>query len=135
MGRRKGNTNARGQAMKDDCIKQIVDKNMGHNDWCRYCVEKYECTTRRAEMIWQDAWKIMRENFEKDRDEKLLQAVTQLDSLYAEATKKDYDFNSKINILKQKHRLLGLDVQKQEIVQQTKLSFDFQRPEEDSVEE
>jgi len=134
MARKKGNTNDRAQAMKDDCIKQIVENNLGHNDWCRYCVEKYKCTTRRAEMVWSDSWKIMRENFESQREEKLVQAVHQLDALYSEASKKDYDFNSKINILKQKHRLLGLDIQKQEIVQETKLSFDFDKGEDNSEE-
>ena len=124
-GRKPGNTNDRADAMRADCIRKIADENISHKEWCEYASEQYDITVRRAEMLWSDAWKIIREKFQKDAEDNLVQAVMRLDTLYAEARKSGYDYNSQVNILKEKHRLLGLGKEVQEIKQEVNLKFDF----------
>ena len=121
-----GQTSSRKEAMVADCMKQIAKKNMRHKDWCDYAVEKYEITKRRAEMLWSDAWKELRSQFAKEAEENLIQAVVRLDDLYDEASKAGYDYNSQVNILKEKHKLLGLHTERQEIKQEVSLKFDFE---------
>ena len=125
MGRKAGNTNARKKAMVSDCMKQIAKKNIRHKDWCEYAVEKYDITVRRAEMLWSMAWEELRAQFAKDAEENLIQAVSRLDDLYEEASKSGYDYNSQVNILKEKHKIMGMYTEKQEVKQDIAIRFDF----------
>jgi len=125
MGRKAGNTNARKKAMVSDCMKQIAKKNIRHKDWCEYATEKYDITVRRAEMLWSDAWKELRGQFAKEAEENLIQAVARLDDLYEEASKSGYDYNSQVNILKEKHKIMGMYTEKQEIKNEVSIKFDF----------
>ena len=125
MGRKAGDTNARKKAMVSDCMKQIAKKNIRHKDWCEYAVETYNITVRRAEMLWSDAWKELRGQFAKEAEENLIQAVARLDDLYEEASKSGYDYNSQINILREKHKIMGMYTEKQEVKSEVNIRFDF----------
>ena len=125
MGRKVGNTNARKKAMVSDCMKQIAKKNIRHKDWCEYAVETYDITTRRAEMLWSMAWEELRAQFAKDAEENLIQAVSRLDDLYEESSKSGYDYNSQVNILKEKHKIMGMYTEKQEVKSEVNIRFDF----------
>ncbi len=125
MGRKVGNTNARKKAMVSDCMKQIAKKNIRHKDWCEYATEKYDITVRRAEMLWSMAWEELRAQFAKDAEENLIQAVSRLDDLYEEASKSGYDYNSQVNILKEKHKIMGMYTEKQEVKSEVNIKFDF----------
>ena len=125
MSKKVGNTNARAKAIVADCIKKISRDNCSHKEWCEYAVEQYKITTRRAEMIWSDAWKDIKEKFQKDAEVNLMQAVARLDDLYSQATEQGGDWNTRNNILKEKHKLLGLGVEKHEVKQDIALRFDF----------
>ena len=125
MGRKAGNTNARKKAMVSDCMKQIAKKNIRHKDWCEYATEKYDITVRRAEMLWSMAWEELRAQFAKEAEENLIQAVARLDDLYEEASKSGYDYNSQVNILKEKHKIMGMYTEKQEIKNEVSIKFDF----------
>ena len=125
MGRKNGDTNARKKAMVSDCMKQIAKKNIRHKDWCEYATDKYNITVRRAEQLWSMAWEELRAQFAKEAEENLIQAVARLDDLYDEASKSGYDYNSQINILKEKHKILGMYTEKQEIKQEIDIKFDF----------
>lgn len=125
MGRKAGNTNARKKAMVSDCMKQIAKKNIRHKDWCEYATETYDITVRRAEMLWSMAWEELRAQFAKEAEENLIQAVARLDDLYEEASKSGYDYNSQVNILKEKHKIMGMYTEKQEIKNEVSIKFDF----------
>ena len=125
MGRKVGNTNDRKKAMVADCMKLIAKKNIRHKDWVEHATKTYDITVRRAEMLWSDAWKELRGQFAKEAEENLIQAVARLDDLYDEASKSGYDYNSQINILREKHKLMGMYTEKQEIKQEINLKFDF----------
>lgn len=125
MGRKAGDTNARKKAMVSDCMKQIAKKNIRHKDWCEYAVDTYNITVRRAEMLWSMAWEELRGQFAKEAEENLIQAVARLDDLYEEASKSGYDYNSQVNILKEKHKIMGMYTEKQEIKQEVDIRFDF----------
>ena len=125
MGRKVGNTNARKKAMVSDCMKQIAKKNIRHKDWCEYATEKYDITVRRAEMLWSMAWEELRAQFAKEAETNLIQAVARLDDLYEEASKSGYDYNSQVNILKEKHKIMGMYTEKQEVKNEVSIKFDF----------
>jgi hypothetical protein len=125
MAKKVGNTSDRKKAMVADCMKLIAKKNIRHKDWVEHATQSYDITVRRAEMLWSDAWKELRGQFAKDAEENLIQAVARLDELYDEASKAGYDYNSQVNILKEKHKLMGMYTEKQEIKQEISLRFDF----------
>lgn len=134
MPRTKGSTAARAQAMVDDAINKISRENISHGDWCRYAVEEYKITTRRAEQIWSKAWEGIRDRFAKDTETNLLQALSRLDDLYIQATENHGDWNTRNNILKERHKLLGLGVERHEHKVDSKLSFDFEGSESPNEE-
>ena len=125
MGRKNGDTNARKKAMVSDCMKQIAKKNIRHKDWVEYATDKYNITVRRAEQLWSMAWEELRAQFAKEAEENLIQAVARLDDLYEEASKSGYDYNSQINILREKHKIMGMYTEKQEIKNEVSIKFDF----------
>ena len=125
MGRKAGDTNARKKAMVSDCMKQIAKKNIRHKDWVEYATETYNITVRGAEQLWSMAWEELRSQFAQEAETNLIQAVARLDDLYDEASKSGYDYNSQINILKEKHKILGMYTEKQEIKQEIDIKFDF----------
>ena len=130
MSKKPGNTNARAKAILSDCVMRISRDNISHNKWCEYAVDTYKITTRRAEMVWSDAWKEIRDRFSKDAEANLLQALARLDDLYDIATKQGGDFNTRANILRERHKLLGLGLERKEVVSDIKLSFGFSEDEE-----
>jgi len=125
MGRKAGDTNARKKAMVSDCMKQIAKKNIRHKDWVEYATDAYDITVRRAEQLWSMAWEELRGQFAQEAETNLIQAVARLDDLYDEASKSGYDYNSQINILKEKHKILGMYTEKQEVKQDVNIRFDF----------
>ncbi len=125
MGRKVGDTNAKAQAHIDECIVFITRDSISHNDWCRYAVDNYGMTKRRAEMIWSKAWEVLRERYQKDAQENLTQALLRLDDLYRKATEEGGDWNTRANILREKNKLLGLHTEKIETKSEINLKFDF----------
>ena len=128
--RKPGNTNDRAKAIVSDCIKKIAEENISHKNWCEYAVENYKITTRRAEQVWSIAWGDIRQQFAVDAEQNLQQAVIRLDALYIEARKSGYDYNTQVNILKEKNRLMGLGKEVHEVRSDIKLSFGFSEEEE-----
>ena len=130
MSRKRGNTNDRAKAILADCVMKISRDNFSHKQWCEHAVSTYKITTRRAEMIWSDAWSDIKERFQKDAETNLVQAVARLDDLYVQATEQGGDWNTRNNILKERHKLLGLGVEKHEVKNDIRLSFDFDTEED-----
>jgi len=125
MPRKPGSTDDKKEAILNECIMLISEKNMSHGDWCRYAESKYNFSTRWAEKLWSEAWGRIKEKYSSKADENLTQALLRLDTLYADARQRDADWNSLSNLLKEKHRLLGLGKENIEVKSQVKLSFDF----------
>jgi hypothetical protein len=130
MARKNGSTTARKEAQVSDCIRMIAEDNISHKHWCDYATKQYDVSVRWAESLWSDAWKEIKQSFAKSAEESLQQAVLRLDALYADARKRDADWNTLSNLLREKHRLLGLGKENIEIKSQVKLSFDFNNDEE-----
>ncbi len=125
-----GQTHDRSKAIISDCIRKIARDNYSHKEWCRYAVEQYDITTRRAEQMWSEAWSQIKDKFAADAEQNLQQAVLRLDDLYTQATEQGGDWNTRNNILKERHKLMGLGVEKHEIKSDIKLSFDFSSDDE-----
>ena len=125
MPRKPGSTDDKKEAILNECIMLISEKNMSHGDWCRYAESKYNFSTRWAEKLWSEAWGRIKEKYSSKADENLTQALLRLDTLYSDARERDADWNSLSNLLKEKHRLLGLGKENIEVKSQVKLSFDF----------
>ena len=125
MPRKPGSTDDKKEAILNECIMLISEKNLSHGDWCRYAESKYNFSTRWAEKLWSEAWSRIKEKYSSKADENLTQALLRLDTLYSDARERDADWNSLSNLLKEKHRLLGLGKENIEVKSQVKLSFDF----------
>lgn len=130
MARKNGATTARKQAQVSECMKKIAEDNISHADWCRFATEQYDVSVRWAEKLWSDAWKEIRNNFAVDAEAHLQQAVMRLDDLYSKATKEGGDWNTRNNILREKHKLLGLGKENIEVKSSVDIKFDFNSDEE-----
>jgi len=130
MARKNGSTTARKEAQVSDCIRMIAEDNVSHKHWCDYATKQYDVSVRWAESIWSDAWKEIRNKFAVDAEQHLQQAVMRLDDLYTKATKEGGDWNTRNNILREKHKLLGLGKENIEVKGSVALSFDFNNDEE-----
>ena len=130
MARKNGSTTARKQAQVSECMKKIAEDNISHKEWCEFATEQYDVSVRWAEKLWQEAWIEIRNKFAVDAETHLQQAVMRLDDLYSKATKEGGDWNTRNNILKEKHKLLGLGKENIEIKSEVALKFDFDNDEE-----
>lgn len=133
MPRKPGSTDDKKEAILNECIMLISEKNLSHGDWCRYAESKYKFSTRWAEKLWSEAWSRIKEKYSSKADENLTQALLRLDTLYADARQRDADWNSLSNLLKENHRLLGLGKENIEVKSQVKLSFDFDTDDENNL--
>ena len=133
MPRKPGSTDDKKEAILNECIMLISEKNLSHGDWCRYAESKYNFSTRWAEKLWSEAWGRIKEKYSHKADENLTQALLRLDTLYSDARERDADWNSLSNLLKEKHRLLGLGKENIEVRSQVKLSFDFDTDENNLI--
>tara|TARA_R110001632_G_scaffold2063_2_gene9139 strand:- start:947 stop:1339 length:393 start_codon:yes stop_codon:yes gene_type:complete len=130
MARKNGATTARKQAQVSECMKKIAEDNISHKEWCEFATEQYDVSVRWAEKLWQEAWIEIRNKFAVDAETHLQQAVMRLDDLYKKATQEGGDWNTRNNILKEKHKLLGLGKENIEIKSEVALKFDFDNDEE-----
>jgi hypothetical protein len=125
MGRKPGSTDDKKEAILAECIMLIAEKNITHGDWIRYTADKYQFGQRWAEKLWSEAWSRIKEKYSAKADENLTQALLRIDSLYADARARDADWNTLSNILKERHRLLGLGKENVEVKSEVSLKFDF----------
>jgi len=125
MGRAAGQTNDRHEAMIADCMNKIAKDNITNGKWVAYGKSQYNITARQCQNVWKKAWERIKENFSKDTEENLMMAVLRLDDLFLQARDSGYDFNSQLNIVKEKNKLLGLHTERQEIKQNINLNFEF----------
>ena len=130
MARKNGSTTARKEVQVSDCIRMIAEDNSSHKQWCDYATQQYDVSVRWAESIWSEAWKEIRNKFAVDAEQHLQQAVMRLDDLYTKACKEGGDWNTRNNILREKHKLLGLGKENIEVKGSVALSFDFNNDEE-----
>jgi hypothetical protein len=130
MSKKMGQTHDRSKAIISDCIRKIARDNYSHNEWCRYAVEQYDITTRRAEQMWSEAWSQIKDKFAADAEANLMQALMRLDDLYIQTTEQGGDWNTRNNILRERHKLMGLGVEKHEVKSTINLSFDFSSDDE-----
>ena len=133
MPRKPGSTDDKKEAILNECIMLISEKNMSHGDWCRYAESKYNFSTRWAEKLWSEAWGRIKEKYSHKADENLTQALLRLDTLYSDARERDADWNSLSNLLKEKHRLLGLGKENIEVKNSVRLSFDFDTDDDNTI--
>jgi hypothetical protein len=125
-----GQTHDRSKAIISDCIRKIARDNYSHGEWCKYAVDQYKITTRRAEQIWSEAWTDIKDKFAADAEANLMQALMRLDDLYIQTTEQGGDWNTRNNILRERHKLMGLGVEKHEVKSTINLSFDFSSDDE-----
>lgn len=125
MGRKPGSTIDKKEAILSECIMLIAEKNISHGDWIRYTEQKYQFGQRWAEKLWSEAWSQIKERYSQKADENLTQALLRLDTLYSDARTRDADWNTLSNILKERHRLLGLGKENIEVKSEVSLKFDF----------
>ena len=125
MGRKPGSTIDKKEAILSECIMLIAEKNISHGEWIRYTADKYQFGQRWAEKLWSEAWTQIKEKYSQKADENLSQALLRLDTLYSDARNRDADWNTLSNILKERHRLLGLGKENIEVKSDVSLRFDF----------
>ena len=84
MPRKPGSTDDKKEAILNECIMLISEKNLSHGDWCRYAESNYNFSTRWAEKLWSEAWGRIKEKYSHKADENLAQALLRLDTLYSD---------------------------------------------------
>lgn len=125
MGRKLGSTNAMREIVLQDCIKCIIDGGVSAREWQKIAKEKHNIGQRQAYRYWKMAWEYTREKYDEERDDLIAASVAKLDRMFDEVSKQGYDYNTQLNILREKHKLLGLYIERKEIQQSSDIKFDF----------
>ena len=133
MPRKPGSTDDKKEAILNECIMLISEKNLSHGDWCRYAESNYNFSTRWAEKLWSEAWGRIKEKYSHKADENLAQALLRLDTLYSDARERGADWNTIANILREKNKLQGLGKENIEVKSQISLSFDFNSDDDNTI--
>jgi uncharacterized membrane protein YgaE (UPF0421/DUF939 family) len=115
MGRKVGSTNAMREIILQDCMRCIIDGGVSAREWQKIAKEKHNIGQRQAYRYWKAAWEYTREKYDEERDDLVAASVAKLDRMFDEVSKQGYDYNTQLNILREKHKLLGLYIEKQQI--------------------
>ena len=119
-----------------EAIDFITSTSVSWTQYKEWAVEEYGVHARTAQRYWKGAWKRINEIYSEDEiRQQTQQAVMKIDKLYAEAMQEKGDYNSRINMLKERARLLGLGKTNVNVTGDVKLSFDFDNAEADMIDE
>ena len=136
MGRKKGSTNAMREIILQDCIQQIIKGGISARDWQSHAKEKHNIGQRQSYRYWKKAWEYTRERYDAQKDDLIAASVAKLDKMFDMSEKEGLSPRTQLSILKEKHKLLGLYVERQQIELggSNSISFDFgiKTKEEDS---
>jgi len=140
MGRKKGSTNAMREIILQDCIQQIIKGGISARDWQGHAKEKHNIGQRQAYRYWKKAWEYTRERYDAQKDDLIAQSVAKLDKMWDDVEKGGFSPQTQLQILKEKHKLLGLYVERQQIELggNNSISFDFgikPKEEDDSLKD
>ena len=127
MGRKKGSTNAMREIILQDCIQCIIKGGISCRDWQSHAKEKHNIGQRQAYRYWKKAWEYTRERYDAQKDDMIAASVAKLDKLFDDAENAGLPPRTQLAILKEKHKLLGLYVERQQIELggNNNISFDF----------
>jgi hypothetical protein len=127
MGRKKGSTNAMREIILQDCIQCIIKGGISARDWQSHAKEKHNIGQRQAYRYWKRAWEYTRERYDAQKDDLIAASVAKLDKLFDDAEMAGLPPRTQLAILKEKHKLLGLYVERQQIELggSNSISFDF----------
>ena len=97
-----------------ECVDYILEHRAGWSHFTNWYVEKYGANRRYANLVWNEAWKIIVEDFEDSVKQSVTETLLKLDQIEEEAIAEN-DRRIWLEVVKYRNKIRGGEVERQEV--------------------
>ena len=97
-----------------ECVDYILENRAGWSHFTSWYVEKHGANRKYANLVWNEAWKIIVEDFEDSVKQSVTETLLKLDQIEEEAIAEN-DRRIWLEVVKYRNKIRGGEVEKQEV--------------------
>jgi hypothetical protein len=97
-----------------ECVDYILENRAGWSHFTNWYVEKYGANRRYANRVWNEAWKIIVDDFEDSVKQSVTETLLKLDQIEEEAIAEN-DRRIWLEVVKYRNKIRGGEVERQEV--------------------
>ena len=97
-----------------ECVDYILEHRAGWSHFTNWYVEKYGANRRYANLVWNEAWKIIVDDFEDSVKQSVTETLLKLDQIEEEAIAEN-DRRIWLEVVKYRNKIRGGEVERQEV--------------------
>ena len=97
-----------------ECVDYILENRAGWSHFTSWYVEKYGANRRYANLVWNEAWKIIVEDFEDSVKQSVTETLLKLDQIEEEAIAEN-DRRIWLETIKYQNKIRGGEIERSEV--------------------
>lgn len=97
-----------------ECVDYILDNRSGWSQFTLWYVEKYGANRKYANLVWNEAWKIITEDFEDSVKQSVTETLLKLERLEEEAIAEN-DRRIWLEVIKYRNKIRGGEIERSEV--------------------
>jgi hypothetical protein len=97
-----------------ECVDYILDNRSGWSQFTSWYVEKYGAHRKYANLVWNEAWKIIVEDFEDSVKQSVTETLLKLDQIEEEAIAEN-DRRIWLEVVKYRNKIRGGEIERHQV--------------------
>ena len=97
-----------------ECVDYILDNKAGWTQFTDWYVEKYGANRKYANLVWNEAWKIITDDFEDSVKQSVNETLLKLERLEEEAIAEN-DRRIWLEVIKYRNKIRGGEIERSEV--------------------
>ena len=97
-----------------ECVDYILENRAGWSQFTSWYVEKHSANRKYANLVWNEAWKIIVEDFEDSVKQSVTETLLKLDQIEEEAIAEN-DRRIWLEVVKYRNKIRGGEIERQEV--------------------
>ena len=97
-----------------ECVDYILENRAGWSQFTSWYVEKYGANRKYANLVWNEAWKIIVEDFEDSVKQSVTETLLKLDQIEEEAIAEN-DRRIWLEVVKYRNKIRGGEVERHQV--------------------
>ena len=97
-----------------ECVDYILDNRSGWSQFTSWYVEKYGANRKYANLVWNEAWKIITDDFEDSVKQSVNETLLKLERLEEEAIAEN-DRRIWLEVIKYRNKIRGGEIERAEV--------------------
>ena len=97
-----------------ECVDYILENRAGWSQFTSWYVEKHGANRKYANLVWNEAWKIIVEDFEDSVKQSVTETLLKLDQIEEEAIAEN-DRRIWLEVVKYRNKICGGEIERSEV--------------------